>query len=220
MPLVLGVILFLTYFKCMVSLTVKNLTKKFGRAVILNDLSFEASDTTLGIQGPNGSGKSTLLKTLSGLYTPTNGDIEWTVDSKPIPLKEIRFLCGYAAPYLNLYDELSIFENLAFLSKVSNRRLTHDDARQVLEQLGLEKKLETPFKELSSGQQQRVKLSAAFLGNPKILILDEPGSNLDEAGKAAVFNLITLAVQSGSFIIIASNLKEELDFCKQTISVS
>lgn len=203
----------------MISLTVSDLQKKFGRARVFENINFDVSGGVLGISGPNGSGKSTLMKCLCGLYTPTSGAVAWKIHGKEIALKEIRFKSGYAAPYINLYDELSIAENISFVCKASGGTFSEKKLVAVLNELGLQKKISTPFKSLSSGQQQRVKLAVAFFNEPEIIFLDEPGTNLDEDGKAGVFSLVEKLQKAGSMVIIASNASDEIQRCDNVISV-
>lgn len=187
---------------------------------MFSGINFATETTILGIEGANGSGKSTLLRCVTGLYTPSAGEIQWQIGGEEIPQQKIRFHSGFAAPYLNLYDELSIAENLKFLATSRGLPFDTEKATELLSELGLRRKLSHTFKALSSGQQQRVKLAGAFLMEPAILFLDEPGTNLDEDGKARVRSLVSKFHELGTMILIATNDPSELAWCTKTLSLN
>lgn len=177
------------------------------------------SGPPLGIAGPNGSGKSTLLKCLGGLLSPTVGDIIWMEDARALSRQAIQQRMGYAAPYINLYDELSIFENLQFLSKVRHQSTADNNINHWIQKTGLHEVADQPFGKLSTGQQQRLRLASALFHQPDILLLDEPGSNLDEAGKKLIFTIVQDFEDGDKLLIIASNDRQELDLCGRVFSV-
>lgn len=205
----------------MITLQIKRLHKSFGSKIILRDLSFEYSGDPLGIAGANGSGKSTLLKCMGGLLSPTRGDIVWTDGSETLYKEQLQHRLGYAAPYINLYDELSCLENLHFLSSIRTRQneASHP-VEEWIRKTGLRTVSTQPYGKLSTGQQQRLRLAAALFHQPDILLLDEPGSNLDEAGKSLITD-ITKRFQDNpaKLLVIASNNPEELDLCGRVFSV-
>ncbi len=203
----------------MISLQVQGLTRKYNRKTILKGLTFTHSEGTLGIAGPNGSGKSTLMKCLAFLLRPNAGTIEWLEKGSALPAEKVRSLTGYAAPYINLYDELSVSENLEFLAKLSGAEPGPDFYQELLKKVqmnGFEHRL---FKTLSTGQQQRVKLAASLVRSPAILFLDEPGSNLDEKGHALVEKMVQEQAQNDTLVIIASNDPREISLCDQVIEL-
>lgn len=205
----------------MITLQIKRLRKSFGTKNIIRDLSFEYSGDPLGIAGANGSGKSTLLKCMGGLLSPTRGDVVWADGSETLSKEQLRQRMGYAAPYINLYDELSCLENLHFLSSVRSRQ---NEATYPVEEwirkTGLREVSAQPYGKLSTGQQQRLRLAAALFHQPDILLLDEPGSNLDKAGKSLVTDIAeSFQNTPARLLIIASNNPEELDLCGRVFSV-
>lgn len=201
----------------MISLRTKQLSKSYNGQLVLNDISFEHSHGILGISGPNGSGKSTLLKCLVGLESISGGDIEWTNEEKEVSGSELKRILGFAAPYISLYNELTILENLAFLQK--SRSEISPDFRTILEITGLSKIKDQLFGNLSTGQQQRAKLAAALFHKPDILLLDEPGANLDEKGRTLIEDIVERSKQKNRLVIIASNNPTELDLCDRVFSV-
>lgn len=203
----------------MIQLKADNLQKRYGQKTVFSDLSIDTATSVLGIAGVNGSGKSTLLKCLAGLQKLTSGIFHWKIDGTPVDRKNLRNKLGFAAPYVQLYEELTVRENLEFIQNV--RSLNHDmSVSDLLTPLGAHQLINHHFGELSTGQQQRIKLAAATIHNPDILLLDEPGSNLDEAGKEIIHSLVDSYKQSGRMVVIASNQQDELDLCNELIELS
>ncbi|WP_234571513.1 ABC transporter ATP-binding protein [Rhodohalobacter sp. 614A] len=202
----------------MIQLITENLEKRFGRKTVFSGLSIKTDTTVLGIAGMNGSGKSTLLRCLAGLMKPTTGSVKWMMNNKELERAGLKNSLGYAAPYVQLYEELTVRENLDFIIKV--RSLKDNVLKDVLQPLGADKLTELHYGDLSTGQQQRIKLAAAIIHDPEILMLDEPGSNLDEAGKDVVKDLVEKFSSRNRMVLIASNQKEELALCNEIIELS
>ena len=195
-------------------LTVSSLSKRIGKKLILQEVSFRHEGGVMGIGGPNGSGKSTLMKCLAGLMKPSSGEISWQNGSE-MDFDTIRLQLGYAAPYISHYPELTTRENLMFLAHIRN--LTDPETRvdQLLSKTGIAHRADVRFGSLSSGQQQRVRLASALLHTPGILFLDEPGTNLDDTGRSLVRQIIDESRTNQILTLIASNAEEELDLCDQ-----
>lgn len=223
----------------MIRIECNDVAKFYGKTEVFRKLHFDFEGALcIGIQGPNGSGKSTLLKCLSGMLRPSEGDITWKINGKNIDRRMIRYRIGFAAPYLHLYNELSVSENLIFLWKLRTTKHFKDAGQPsirkdrlqlpspvtgvpgLMDVIGLSGLSERTFGTLSSGQQQRVKLAGALISAPPILMLDEPGTNLDEDGIALVADLINRQKETGGMIFLASNRKEELALCNETITLS
>ncbi len=203
----------------MISLQVKNLTKKYNRHTIFRDLSFEHHHGILGIAGANGSGKSTLLKCLAYLLRPNDGHIIWKQDEQLMNQKKVKSCIGYSAPYLNLYTELSVLENLRFLIEAGGTSASENQLLQLLENVQISQLKNQLFGSLSTGQQQRAKLAAALVRDPKILMLDEPGSNLDDEGHALITQIVTRASETGKLVFLASNNPAEIALCDTVIEM-
>lgn len=203
----------------MIDLLVSNLTKKYNRKLIFGDLSFAHSKGVLGISGSNGSGKSTLLKCLAGLLRPNNGTIEWKLENHILTKTEFKNSIGYAAPYINLYDDLTVLENLQFLADVSVQH--HEDSffSELLLKTETDLLKDKLFKSLSTGQQQRAKLAASLIKEPQILFWDEPGSNLDIQGKELVSSIVKQESEKGTCVILASNDSSEISLCDNVVNV-
>lgn len=185
--------------------------------MVLEGVSFTHERGALGIAGPNGSGKSTLLKCLAGLVKPTSGSVQWTQDQDDI---ELRQHLGYAAPYIQYYPELTCRENLHFLARMRRLDFSADIPNKLLDEVHLAGRADQAYGSLSTGQQQRFRLAALLLYRPRIIMLDEPGSNLDAEGRAMVQQLVERFVNENRLVLLASNQAEELAWCDRTLSVN
>jgi len=204
----------------MIHLEVFELEKRFGTTSVLKNLSFIHRQGILGIAGPNGCGKSTLLKCLCFLLKPTKGKIIWTDNGEELNRSFINPLIGFAAPYINLYTNLTIQENLEFVSKISSINQPKQNLEKLIAFSGLEFLKDQAFGSLSTGQQQRVKLAVSLLRDPEILMLDEPGSNLDMEGKQLVSSIVEQSRKKDRLLIIASNDPAEIGYCDQVIDLT
>jgi len=193
----------------MLELEAHGLAKRFGRRRVFADISFSLKPgQSLAVTGPNGSGKSTLLRLLTGLSMATAGKVSYTEGGRILRFDQFRRKLAMVAPYLSLYGALTAEENLRFLAGVDGRAVGRDEIAAVLDQVGLQDRGGDYVAEYSSGMQQRLKYAVAMLRSPEVLLLDEPSSNLDEAGKGAVLDLIQ-SFRDRAIIIIATNEKEE-----------
>lgn len=203
----------------MVQIEIKNLSKKYGRNVVLTNMTARFEQGIYGIAGPNGSGKSTLMKCLSALLRPDKGSVTWLSDGKELNRQDLYAKIGFSAPYIECYRDLSCRENLALVLELCEGTIDKVRVDDVLEKTGLAEKADAWYGNLSSGQQQRLKLATALIKNPEFLLLDEPGTNLDTAGAEVVSKLVREASEKGSLVIIASNNQEELNLCSSLVYV-
>lgn len=203
----------------MVSLRVTSLEKRYGPKSVFKQVTFSCHSTVLGIAGVNGAGKSTLLKCLSGLLKPTSGTIEWKLKDELLTPKNLKKKSGFLAPYIQLYEDLTVTENLRFIRDLSPAAALKKP-EELLQKSGGTGLADSLFGELSTGQQQRVKLAAALLHDPSVLFLDEPGSNLDRQGKEVVENLVREYRENGRLVLLASNQPDELDLCDTVLNLT
>ncbi len=209
-----------TYLKGMNRLEVVALSKRFGFRRLFEGLSFTiTAGQTLAVTGPNGSGKSTLLRMLAGVLRPTRGEVRLQVGGRWIEADDRPFYVGLAAPYLQLYEGFTARENLAFLARA--RGLADGDRRVAywLERIGLQAFADEPVAIFSSGMRQRLRLAAALLADPPLWLLDEPRSNLDEAGRRLVEALLEEAREKGRLVVLATNDVDEAATCMQQIDL-
>ena len=183
--------------------------KKYGRNWIFRDLTLEIPENiSWAITGHNGSGKSTLLQIISSFSDPTIGKITYN-NSEPI------HQISYAAPYLELIEELTLLEHLQFHFTFKKPTMQFDEMISRAGLIGSEDKI---ISEFSSGMKQRLKLILAFFSETSLLCLDEPTSNLDEAG-IEWYHQEIIKQNNTRTILIASNQRFEFDFCEEKISI-
>lgn len=195
--------------------------KRFGLRAVLREVSGEATPgSVLVLTGPNGSGKSTLLQILAGLIRPTRGSVRYLADDGEVPRHEWRHRIGMAAPALALYEELTAMENLEFCARVRGLGVDNGRCRSCLEEVGLDPDRKTPVGGFSTGMQQRLKLAQAILHAPPVLLLDEPGSNLDPAGQDWLAAFVREIVNEGRTVVVATNDRAEMEWGESRVALS
>jgi ABC-type multidrug transport system ATPase subunit len=202
------------------SLKVEGLGKHYASTLLFRDISFAISHgDVLAITGWNGSGKSTLVRIIAGLTNASAGQITLTIDKIPIPKPDRRRYIGLVAPAISIYDELTGLENLEFFCKV--RGITGDRSHHLamMARAGLDGQTDKPCRDYSSGMKQRLKLAQALVHAPPLLLLDEPGTNLDSEGFKIVEQIVRQQRNSG-MTIIASNDQREMAYADRIINLS
>jgi ABC-2 type transport system ATP-binding protein len=189
-------------------LTVDSVTKFYGRIRALNNVSFEVPQASVfGILGPNGSGKTTLLSIILDVLKANKGDFLWFGHTgSPEQRKKI----GSLLETPNFYHYLSAVDNLKVTQSISGRG-NRNDIDEVLKKVKLYERRKSRFKTYSLGMKQRLAIAAALLGDPKVLVLDEPTNGLDPVGIAEIRELIVDLKNSGHTIIMASHLLDEVE---------
>ncbi len=204
----------------MIELEVTSLYKHFEKENVISDLNFSSKSSIIGIAGVNGSGKSTLLRCLSGLLKANRGDIIWKLDDKTLTKNDLRNHSGYAAPYVELYEELTVNENLNFILKLRSAENKNGAiTEETLKEANALELTDQFYGDLSTGQRQRIKLVSALLHNPNILFLDEPGSNLDAEGRDLIEKIVNKFREPNHMVVLASNIEQELQLCDQIIEL-
>ncbi len=189
-------------------ITVTNLVKQFGRFAALRGVTASFAPGRLyGILGDNGAGKTTLLRMLAGLVEPTRGTVIILGSIQP------RKVCrefGYMAHPSLLYDEMSGMENLRYFARLYGLR---DDQRcaEVIASVGLDPTLVRPVGQYSQGMRQRMSLARALLHDPKILLLDEPFSNVDIRSAREMVKLLGHMRDGGKTIFVVTHQASLLD---------
>lgn len=159
--------------------SIQHISKSFGSQKVLNDVSLEIpAGQIVGLLGPNGAGKSTLMKILIGL---------WKADSGKISVPE---RIGYLPENNPLYEEMYVTEYLQFMAKMTNDKCQMTNVDALIDKVGLTPERHKHIRELSKGYRQRVGLAQALLGDPQLLILDEPTTGLDPNQLVEIRSLI------------------------------
>lgn len=187
---------------------IAGLIKQFGRFAALRGVSAEFTSGKLyAILGDNGAGKTTLLRSLAGLTRPTRGSIS-ILGSSEVP--SVCHEIGYMAHPSLLYDEMSGMENLRYFAKLYG---IEDDVRcaGVIEAVKLDPTLTRPIGQYSQGMRQRMSLARALLNDPKILLLDEPFSNVDVRSAREMVSLLRQMRDSGKTIFVVTHQAGLLD---------
>lgn len=188
-------------------LSLKGISKNYGRIQALKNVSFEVpAGSVFGILGPNGSGKTTLLGIILDILRPTSGSFELL--GSP-PSAEIRKGIGTLLETPNFYHYLSGERNLRIAAEIKGRGLNDIDA--VLEKVNLFQRRTSRFNTYSLGMKQRLAIASTLLGNPDVLIFDEPTNGLDPVGIAEIRELIRQLAKEGKTIIMASHLLDEVE---------
>lgn len=202
-------------------LTISGVEKKFINKVIFRNVSFNLKNgDSLALTGRNGSGKSTLIKIIAGLIAPTKGNCFAFVNDKKIDREHIYKYTGFVAPYLNLYDELSAYENLEFFTvmKSGGRKADKNYIHSLLERVNLYSRKNDFVKDFSSGMKQRLKLAFSIINSPPVLLMDEPRTNLDKYGIDIAYGIIEEHLKEG-ILILATNEKEDTGICAQSLNI-
>lgn len=200
-------------------LVLSDITKHFGREVVFQGLTHGlASGSRTAILGANGSGKSTLLQVLGGALTPTTGSIVHRVEGRDIPQEALYRHVSIAAPYLGLYEDLSLKQAVAFHARFKPLRkgITPAGLARIAY---LEHALEKPVLNFSSGMKQRLKLALAILSDTPLLLLDEPASNLDAEAIAWYRELLRANVEGRTLVVASNRQQAEHDLCTELLEI-
>jgi len=205
------------------ALEVKNLTKKFGSFTAVDGISFElAEGEILGFLGPNGAGKTTTLQMLVGSLTPTEGEINYFGKSLFTNREEILDQINYSTTYTSLPWNLSVKENLTFVSYLYTIKNRKKRLEEIVESFKLQDLMKQTVGSLSAGQKTRVNLAKAFLNHPKVLLLDEPTASLDPdiAKYLRDFILNQRDEYKISILFTSHNMREVEEVCDRVIFIN
>ncbi len=200
-------------------ITATGLGKRFQRDWIFRGLTrtFQPGSAT-AVLGPNGAGKSTLLNTVSGQLLPTEGTLGYALGGQAVAVEDVPQHLAYAAPYLELLEELTLLEMLQFHTQFKPLR-PGVSLDQLIGLMYLEKSRQQLVREFSSGMKQRLKLALALYANAPLLLLDEPTTNLDATG-VAWYQEHVQATRVGRTLLLSSNVPAEYAFCDEVLLVT
>ena len=188
-------------------LTVENLSKSYGKIQALKKVSFSVPEgSVFGILGPNGSGKTTMLGTIMDIIRPTSGSYRLFDE---VPTEHHRRRIGTLLETPNFYHYLSGAKNLEIAAEIKQHG--KEDIPRVLEMVDLTKRKDSKFSTYSLGMKQRLAIASCLLGNPNVLVFDEPTNGLDPVGIAEIRGLMKDLYSQGKTIIMASHLLDEVE---------
>lgn len=191
----------------MIILEIDRLDKSYGTVHAVNHLTISVgSGQVYGILGPNGSGKTTTLSMLMGIVAPDSGSFRW-FGQKPSPLANRRIGALIETP--NFYPYLNLEQNLKIVCRIKD--INERDIERVISLVGLRERTLSRFATLSLGMKQRLALGSLLLGDPEVLVLDEPTNGLDPEGIAEVRDLIRQVAATGKTILLASHILDEVE---------
>ena len=202
---------------------VKNITKKYGSFTAVDNISFKIEEgEIIGLLGPNGAGKSTTMNMITGYIEPTEGEIKvegYDISKKP---KKAKAQIGYMPEGVPLYSDLTVKEFVTYMAELKkvDRKTRKEKVEKIIEETGLkdvEKKL---TRNLSRGYKQRVSMAGALVGEPKILILDEPTVGLDPKQITEIRSLIKELGKTHTIILSSHILSEVSQICQKVIIIN
>ncbi|EIL6951551.1 ABC transporter ATP-binding protein [Campylobacter jejuni] len=201
---------------------INNLNKEFGKVKALNNINLSVYEGEwLAIMGPSGSGKSTLLNILSLMDTPSSGEyildnenLEQMDEEQKITLRREKI--GLVFQQFHLISYLNALENV-MLSQYYHSSVDEEDAKMVLEKIGLSHRLTHLPSQLSGGEQQRVCIARALINNPELLLADEPTGNLDEANEQIVLQTLQKLKNEGKTIVLITHNPDLAKFADRTL---
>lgn len=190
-------------------LEVRGLKKSFGLKPILRgiDLVLDRGER-IALLGANGAGKTTLLRVLAGLSGPSAGTV--CIDGLDIvrDAQQVRYRVGFVGHQPYLYDELTAIENLLFFGRMYAVKHVQQRANELLCRVGLEKRTQERVGALSRGQVQRLALARALLHSPRLLLLDEPDTGLDEQGNILLAELLHEHIEQNGAVLFSTHQLE------------
>jgi ABC-2 type transport system ATP-binding protein len=207
----------------MTAVRVAGVTKTFGRTRALDAVDFEADLGVTGLLGPNGAGKTTLLRMIATVLAPDQGRL-WLLGrdpARPAQRTEIRHRLGYLPQEAGFHRGFTVFEfvdYVAILKSMTERRPRHDEVRRVLALTGLEPVSGKRIRALSGGMRRRVGLAQALLGDPELLVLDEPTAGLDPEQRLRFRELVSHAGE-GRTVILSTHQTEDVTALCSRIAV-
>ena len=193
------------------TVSVKNFSLTLGGKDIVHDLSFEVQPgEVFAFLGANGSGKTSTIRSLIGLYEATKGKLH--INGRQYTAKDAQTV-GYLPEERGLYTRVSALDNLTYFGEMKG--LSRSEARRIgmefLTEVGLADKAKLKLKSLSGGQQQKVQLGVAVMGNPDLLILDEPTKGLDPVNRKLLLDIVDHHREQGAAVIYITHLMEEVE---------
>lgn len=201
-----------------IAIEVSNLTKIYDKVPVVNNLSFNVKKgEVFGFLGPNGAGKTTTIKSILGLIHKNSGSIKINGVDISTDGKEIKKLIGYLPEHVAFYDNLTALQNLYFYAEMKN--VTRGECINLLIEFGLKEHAHKKVGKFSHGMIQRLGMARAILGNPPILVFDEPTGGLDPRGVLLIREKIKELSKKGVTIFVSSHILSEIQAVSDQIVI-
>lgn len=192
------------------AIEIKNLTKNFGEKQALKGLNMTVpAGSIYGFIGENGSGKSTTEKIICGLLHPTSGDVK--IFGKPLTDAETRAKIGVLIESPGCFPNMTVWNNLMLQAANLDLENPEDEIRKMLKLVRMEGAAGNKYKNCSLGMKQRIGIAMALLGNPELLVLDEPINGLDADGMRIMREVLVDVTKHGATVIVSSHILSELE---------
>ena len=191
-------------------LSVDRITKQYKNKIAVDRISFELTEGVTGLLGANGAGKTTLMRMMSGILTPTSGEIN--ADGINVSTENYRALLGYLPQDFGYYPEFSAKEFLEYFAALKGleKKKAKEKTKDLLELVGLSDVANKKIKTFSGGMKQRVGIAQALLNDPKILILDEPTAGLDPKERVRFRSLIE-ELGKNSIVLLSTHIVTDIE---------
>ena len=202
---------------------VKNVTKKYGSHIAVDNISFDVKDgEVVGFLGPNGAGKSTTMNMITGFIEPTQGQIIINGNDISKRPRKAKKEIGYMPENVPLYYELTPREFIMYMAelKMVERKKRKEEVEKVIKETGLQDVQNKLIRNLSRGYKQRVSLAGALVGNPDVIILDEPTVGLDPKQITEIRNLIKELGKKHTVILSSHILSEVSQICEKVVIIN
>ncbi len=191
--------------------SIKDFSLTLGGKLIIKNLSFDVfPGEVFAFLGSNGSGKTSTVRTLLGIYEPSGGEL--LVNGKSLT-PDTAAIVGYLPEERGLYTRAKVLDTMIYFGELKG--MEHETARQFslayLERVELADKANLKIKKLSGGQQQKIQLGVAIMGDPKLLVLDEPTKGLDPMNRKLLLDIVDELKQQGTAVIYITHLMEEVE---------
>ena len=202
---------------------VKNITKKYGNFTAVDNINFKIEEgEIIGLLGPNGAGKSTTMNMITGYIESTEGEIKiegYDISKKP---RKAKAQIGYMPEGVPLYSDLTVKEFVTYMAELKkvDKKTRKEKVEKIIEQTGLKEVEKKLTRNLSRGYKQRVSMAGALVGEPKILILDEPTVGLDPKQITEIRELIKELGKTHTIILSSHILSEVSQICNKVIIIN
>ena len=204
-------------------LKVKKLTKKYGKRTVVDSLDFTGhKGEILGLLGPNGAGKTTTMNMLTGYIAPTSGSIMLDDKDLTLPKNRKKVLIGYMPEVPPLYNDMTVYEFMKFDAELKGEKRSgrKKTVEQIMEKCGITEGKDRLIRNLSKGYRQRVEFVSAIVGDPEVIILDEPTAGLDPRQIVNMRELI-LSLKEDHLVILSSHILSEVEeVCDHLLIIS